>query len=192
MCKLKVLPLGLALATLIAFGSFLSTQAIAQESGWISYAAKFTCGNRDNDVFVVNGFYTTVINIHNPHYMPDEGVTFLKKAVRARTQRAGELGKISPKKRELLPPDAALGVDCQDIRNLLGPPESTLPFIEGFLVIEVPPQVSNPQGILVAPPLDVVGVYTVRERSGASTQDGNSIDVEKYEPTHIFGEPFPQ
>jgi hypothetical protein len=163
-----------------------------EQSGWIVYSAKFMCGTRPTDVLAVTGKYETVINIHNPHYLPNNGVVFYKKAVRARTQRAEEFGEISDRKREVLPPDHARGVDCRDIFNLLygGPPPFS--FIEGFLVIEVPPQPLSPGGPeQIAPELDVVGAYTVRPRTGTAggAPDATSLDIEIYDPRLIFGKP---
>lgn len=190
-CKIQksILPIAIIVMAILIFSS-------ASFAGdWISYAVKFTCGKRDKDILVVRGLYETSINIHNPHYMPSNGVIFYKKAVQARAQRS-PLGRISKKVSEQLPPDRALCVDCRDIRNLfaLDPAavEANLDYFEGFLVIEIPPQLETPEGVPVAPELDVVGVYTARNLFGElAAGDSSNVDIESYYPKHIFGEPIP-
>jgi hypothetical protein len=121
---------------------------------YASYAAKFSCGTAADDADVVRGTYATSINIHNPQ--ANTPVTFFKKVVTAPEEGQG-LGKIvvlSPN--EVLRPDRAEQVDCPLIVKAL----QMSGHIEGFVVIEVPPQ---PAGTTGTPPLlDVVGKYTAR------------------------------
>lgn len=186
-CATKFRPILVLIGAMTMLAS--SPVSIGQQLGWIAYSAKFVCGTRPTDVLAVTGEYRSVINIHNPHYLPDQGVTFFKKAVRALPQRA-PFGEISPRKQELLPPDHAIGVDCGDILNLY-PTPPTFPFIEGYVVIEIPPQVQGPSGQLVAPELDVSGVYTVRPRDGheGTAPDAKSLHIERYDPVLMYGEP---
>ncbi|MGQ0484999.1 MAG: hypothetical protein ACT4SY_06565, partial [Hyphomicrobiales bacterium] len=143
-------------------------EAFAQTT-LLSYSAKFVCGTRTFEQAVVRGVYETSVNIHNPHFVQ---VKFQKKAVIAKPQRSPP-GPISPFKNELLLADQARGVDCVDIRNLFVPAIPVGVFIEGFLVIYIDPRL----------PLDVVAVYTARERVGTSADfaqyDSKSIAVER-------------
>ena len=135
-----------------------------------SYAAKFSCGTAADDADVVKGTYATSINIHNPQ--SQLAVTFFKKVVTAPEEGQG-LGKIvvlSPN--EVLKPDQAQQVDCPLIVKAL----KASGHIEGFVVVEVPPQ---PAGTTGTPPfLDVVGKYTAR--AGAQ-----GFDVVVYSPKLI-------
>jgi len=142
-----------------------------------SYAAKFVCGRQDVDTDVVKGRYTTTINIHNPQVGLD--VQFCKKAVIALPERSPNFGAISQVVLETLPTDRAMGVDCTDIISLF--PPGPLPLhIEGFVVLEVPPQ---PVGATAAiPVLDVVAKYTARHRtSSIAGTDPVTTDVETLE-----------
>lgn len=70
-----------------------------------------------------------------------------------------------------------MGVDCRDIRGLFSP--TPVPaFIEGFVVIYIPQR-----------QIDVVGVYTARERNGTSADtaiyDATSIAVERVTPISV-------
>jgi hypothetical protein len=132
------------------------------------YAAKFLCGIPTgtlltNDL-VGNAEYTTSINIHNPNlFTSDAPVSFLKKAVLAKTEGA-TLVPPSAFKQDSLPNDYAEYVGCVVIRGLLGSAAPAAPaFIEGFLVIVVPPASSPNQ-------LDVVGVYTTSDNKATSLQ----------------------
>ncbi len=164
---ISALFLGLATICLTA------TEAQAQQQ-LLAYSAKFVCGPWGNDLGpVVRGRYATTVNIHNPRFTT---VSFRKKAVIALPQRS-DRGPISQFVSETLIADAALGVDCRDIRALF--PGVVLPaFIEGFVVLYTPVE------------LDVVGVYTARHRTGTDTADPNkydveSIDVEEVTPKRI-------
>jgi hypothetical protein len=118
------------------------------------YSAKFLCGDaKELGTTVRPGNYETSINVHNPQF---QAVRFVKKAVRS--PREGERQFPRPEfrlPREPLEADFAEQIDCKLIRALLGPVGND-PFIEGFVVlIAIPSQQTNPEG------LDVVGVYTV-------------------------------
>ena len=198
-------PGGFVVIAVIAVLAVAAAPALAQKSPsdkgvavmgqWISYAAKFVCGNEIDTSpppSIVLGKYRTAVNIHNPHYLQDvQGVplpaVFYKKVVLAKPQ--GEpLLPPTCKQREELPADHALLVDCNNIKDLLA--LSGLPTTgdkEGFVVIEVPPQPTMDDA---APYLDVVSVFTARNRSGADTDlEIETMDVERVEPTAIIGEP---
>jgi hypothetical protein len=165
-------------AAIWALSVFAPTAAHAQTPSILSYGAKFVCGTNAPGNFVY-GIYATTVNIHNPHFVP---VVFKKKAVIALSQRS-EPGEISPLVEEALGPDAALGVDCTDIRNLF--PTKPKGFIEGFLVIQVYP--ASDQGDLFE--LDVVAAYTARHRTGTDSDtkkyDIESMDVEEVSPKTV-------
>ena len=174
--------------------------AMAGNGSWISYAAKFVCNAESlGDDVVVQGKYKTVVNIHNPHNLVDipipEGanpvpVQFFKKAVLAQRQDEKPLPP-SCHQEELLESNWGLGVDCDNIKDLLslsGLP--TIGDIEGFVVIEVPPG----QGLnLETPTLDVTAVYTARPRTGIDPDvrqyDVRTMDVERVPETAIIGTP---
>ena len=122
---------------------------------YASYAAKFSCGTAADDADVVRGTYATSVNIHNPQ--ANTPVTFFKKVVTAPEEGGPGVSRIvvlSPN--EVLKPDRAEQVDCPLIVKAL----QMSGHIEGFVVIEVPPQ---PAGTTGTPPfLDVVGKYTAR------------------------------
>ena len=137
-------------------------------STYTEYAAKFLCGiptgtPLTNDL-VGNAEYTTSINIHNPNlFTSDAPISFLKKAVLAKTE-GSTLVPPSAFKQDSLPNDYAEYVGCVVIRGLLGSAAPAAPaFIEGFLVIVVPPASSPNQ-------LDVVGVYTTSDNKATSLQ----------------------
>jgi hypothetical protein len=122
------------------------------------YSAKFLCGvptasNLANGI-IEKAQYSTSINIHNPNlFSTDAPLPFLKKAVLALTEGA-TLVAPSAFRQDTLPNDYAETVSCQVIRNLLGKAAPPAPaFIEGFVVIIVPPA-SSPNE------LDVTAVYT--------------------------------
>ena len=135
------------------------TQLSAQStSTYTEYAAKFLCGVPTGSLLthdaVANAEYTTSINIHNPNiFTVDQPISFLKKAVRSVIE-GNTLVAPSAFVQDSLPNDYAEYVDCFVIRKLLGSAAPAAPaFIEGFLVIVIPPASSPNQ-------LDVVGVYT--------------------------------
>jgi hypothetical protein len=123
---------------------------------YASYAAKFSCGTATVDADVVKGTYATSINIHNPQSRTS--VAFFKKVVTApeEGQGPGKIVVLSGPNLDVLTPDQAQQVDCPLIVKAL----QMSGHIEGFVVIEVPPQ---PAGTTGPPPLlDVVGKYTAR------------------------------
>lgn len=158
----RLLDIGIALA-MVGTGAVFTAKDASAQNQFRAYSAKFVCGVRGNDIGVVKGLYETSVNIHNPHFSP---IQFQKKAVIALPQRA-EPGPISALVPETLQPDGALGVDCTDIRKLFSPAPAG--FIEGFLVIYLPTSAIE---------LDVVGVYTARDRSGTPS-DVDTIAVER-------------
>lgn len=157
-------------ATIIAAAVMfaVATASAQSTSTYTEYAAKFVCGvptgtPLTNDL-VGNAEYTTSINIHNPNiFTSDAPISFLKKAVLAKTE-GSTLVPPSAFRQDSLPNDYAEYVGCVVIRGLLGSAAPAAPaFIEGFLVIVVPPANSPNQ-------LDVVGVYTTSDNKATSLQ----------------------
>ena len=145
------------------------TQSPAQStSTYTEYSAKFLCGVPTGffltDDVVGNAEYTTSINIHNPNlFTTDAPLSFLKKAVRIRTEGDTAVPP-SAFRQDSLANDYGEDVDCRVIRELLGSAGYPAPaFIEGFLVIVVPPASSPNQ-------LDVIGVYTTSNNKATSLQ----------------------
>lgn len=144
------------------------TASAQSTSTYSEYAAKFLCGvptttNAANGV-IEKAQYSTSINIHNPNiFTTDAPLSFLKKAVIAHTEGV-TLVPPSAFKQDSLPNDYAETVSCQVIRNLLGKAAPAAPaFIEGFVVIIVPPAGSPNQ-------LDVTAVYTSSNNPPTSLQ----------------------
>src|SRR5271170_7664101 len=156
-------------AALIAAAMLAITPAFAQStSTYTEYAAKFLCGvptgtQLTNDL-VGNAEYTTSINIHNPNlFNTDKAISFLKQAVRTLPE-GDTLIEPSAFKQDSLVNDYAEYVGCGVIRGLLGSAAPAAPaFIQGFVVIVVPPASSPNQ-------LDVVGVYTASNNKAAGLQ----------------------
>jgi hypothetical protein len=147
----------LLLGSVSAFAQPVPVPVIINE-----YSAKFLCGDAKEAAGVRPGIYETSINIHNPAlWFPPPGpdpVSFGKKVVLS--PREGENFPPWGRAGGTLPPDAADQVDCKLIRSILNNPPA--PFIEGFLVLLVPPY-----PLPVPHELDVVGVYTVDTPQGS-------------------------
>jgi hypothetical protein len=110
------------------------------------YAAKFACGKPGADE-LAPGVYFTAINVHNP---TEHEVSLRKKiAVAGRREESGEKPKTLFDAQ--LRPDAALEIDCPDIRAHADVPEE---FLKGFVVLESEVE------------LDVVAVYTAAGGDG--------------------------
>jgi hypothetical protein len=127
---------------------------------YVEYAAKFTCGQesaRESDD-VVSGLYATSINVHNPQSKLSVG--FAKKIVVANREDSA-IGPIVVL-RDFLKPDQADRVDCIFISKALN--LTTTTYVEGFVVLEVPP-VLGPTG-RIQPVFDVVAKYTARSLTG--------------------------
>ena len=175
-------------AVLFAGAALLaSTQLSAQSTTtYTEYAAKFICGTPNatqlaND-FLGNAEYTTSINIHNPNlFTSDAPISFLKKAVLASREGSTPIPP-SAFNQDKLTNDYAEYVNCSVIRGLLGAAAPPAPaFIEGFVVIVVPPASSPNQ-------LDVVGVYTASNNKAAGLQP-TSLEVVPIEPRVITPPP---
>ncbi len=164
----------------VALGALLVTTGVQAQvacpltqTPFASYAAKFVCGPLSTDADVVRGRYATTVNVHNPQATID--VQFCKKAVIALPERSPNFGPISQIVLDMLRPDIAMGIDCTDIISLF--PTGSLPaHIEGFVVIEVPPQGVGTAAVI--PLLDVVAKYTARHRKSSSNPDDTLSDVE--------------
>jgi len=127
------------------------------------YSAKFLCGipstTQVNNGQIAAGTYSTTINIHNPHdnaFSSQTSTSFLKKAVLSLPEGTTPVPPSALVQDNLLN-DFAEEVDCAVIRKLLGTAAPPAPaFIEGFVVIIVPPTSAS----TVPNVLDVIGVYT--------------------------------
>lgn len=135
----------------------------------LSYAAKFVCleplqpGQFSFGAVAPLVKEATKVLIHNPH---DFAVTLYKKAVLARFE---DDPPIEPGgfRRVALGPDHAFQIDCDDITRLLtGNPTATFigtygigVEVEGFVVLEIGPQVVPGQNIARYAPLDVTAEY---------------------------------
>ncbi len=113
---------------------------------------------------IENAEYSTSINIHNPNiFTSDTPISFLKKAVFAHSEGFTQIAP-SAFKQDTLANDYAETVQCATIRGLLGAAAPAAPaFIEGFVVIIVPPASSPNQ-------LDVTAVYTSSNNPPTSLQ----------------------
>jgi hypothetical protein len=159
------------------------TQLSAQTtSTYTEYAAKFVCGTpiaaQITNGLVGNADYTTSINIHNPNlFTSEKPIAFLKKAVLANREGVTPTPP-SAFQQDSLANDYAEFVNCLVIRALLGAAAPPAPaFIEGFVVIVVPPA-STPNE------LDVVGVYTASNNKATSEQP-TSLEIVPIAPRVI-------
>jgi hypothetical protein len=156
-------------ASLAAVAVLAAITASAQSTTTYSeYSAKFLCGvptaNNLAAGLIENAHYATSINIHNPNLFSNEAaLSFLKKAVIAHPEGV-TLVAPSNFRQDSLPNDYAETVDCAIIRSILGKAAPASPaFIEGFLVIIVPPANTPNQ-------LDVTAVYTSSNNPPTSLQ----------------------
>lgn len=141
------------------------------EPDWNQYSAKFVCGTvppTTSDRALLNvGRYFTSVNLHNPD-LQDEAELWFKAVVSAEPPVTNSP---SPYKRQSLPADTAIVIDCAEIRRLVGAlGQSQL--IEGWVVVVSPDE------------LDVSPVYTAG--AGATTYPVRSIDVELIASRPIF------
>jgi hypothetical protein len=136
---------------IVAALSVIASRAPAEAQAvppWV-YSVKFVCGLQaipssqfppPHEPTVKPGNYATSINVHNYH-VATTGVTFLKKAVIALPESQPR-GPISTIVKEVLKPNQALSVDCNELEHLFPPPIALPPFIEGFVEIVSPVQLS--------------------------------------------------
>ncbi len=146
----------LRVASIAAVAMLVAAPLFAQSTTtYTEYAASFTCGviNPGSTSIAPADYYTT-INVHNPNlFTSDSPISFLKKAVLAHSEGITPTAP-SAFKQDSLSNDYAEVITCNTIRNLLGSAAPAAPgFIEGYVVIVVPPASSPNQ-------LDVVGIYT--------------------------------
>jgi hypothetical protein len=134
-----------ALGVMAAIG-----QARAQVSPLYTYSVKFVCGLQSvpssqfpppREPTVKPGNYATAINVHNYH-VATSGTSFRKKAVIARPESVSPRGPISTIVGEKLGPNQALSVDCNEIAKLFPSTVPLPPFIDGFVEIVSPVQLS--------------------------------------------------
>jgi hypothetical protein len=157
--------LGVFFACLL--GSPIPVAAIDPGHTLFQYAAKFLCtanvpGTSQTTPSLAPGTYYTAVNIHNPYSKEAQ----LRKKIAVVVPPGGQKpGEISAWIVEKLQPDQAINVSCDEITRTFG-----ITFIhgaEGYLVIESTGK------------LDVTGVYTVEQFTGASGRGPVSIDVER-------------
>ena len=149
-----------SLSVFIGFGFLLAmpvSQAGAQQEeirARFEYVAQFTCGvDPPPAVFrVVPGLYATAVNIHNPN---SRSVTLRKNVSLTFPPSAQAGGAVSEYQIDVLEPNQALQVDCQEIPAFFDPPPGT-PYIQGYVVIQ------SPQG------LNVNATYTAGSPGGDS------------------------
>jgi hypothetical protein len=158
-CALRVV---LAVSALV----FAAVPASAQTQGQVAeYSAKFVCGTPVTTAGgpvaneqIAAGTYSTSINIHNPAsdlFTSEQSVSFEKKAVISLAEGTTPIAP-SALVNETLENDYSEEVDCNTIRKLLGASAPAAPaFIEGWVVLLVPPTTSGTTNVL-----DVWGVYT--------------------------------
>lgn len=138
-----------------------------EEPATRQYAAKLACGvQRDpKDMRLARGFYASTINIHNPKR---KAVTLSKRLALSfppGEERPGEVFTIA--RQEILGPDQALEVDCNEVRERFFAGGFSAGYIEGFVVVES------------SDSLDVVGVYSTAalDRDGVvTTQSGIAVE----------------
>jgi 6-phosphogluconolactonase (cycloisomerase 2 family) len=131
----------------------IPSQAETQSPFQFEYAAKTICGLPRNvrNVELPLQRYATILNVHNPTAAM---VVLVKRLALAFPPGLEQPGTVAPVALDTLLPDAALAIDCFDLRRRV----SNLPsFFEGFVVIQS------------TGTLDVVGVYTVP--GGVDVQD---------------------
>jgi hypothetical protein len=132
------------------------------------YAVKFVCGRMGGGGSlnpVINGFYATAVNIHNP--APVATLFWRKVAIAP----PGVPGRITGFRPINLLRDQAVEIDCRQI--FLQVKQAGIPigaFLKGFLVIRSPRQ------------LDVVAVYTAGPQNG---QGVSSIHTERVPPRRV-------
>lgn len=142
------------IAALLALVVGASGGALAQTPGNFIYSVKFICGLQTtapnpavapSEPPVKPGNYATAVNVHNFHSTVD--ATLKKKAIVANPESQPK-GPISGLAVDVLNPNQAEEIDCDDIVKLLGPSLPPGTFIKGFVEVQ-----SNFQ-------LSVTAVYT--------------------------------
>jgi hypothetical protein len=122
-------------------------QARAQGTSRYVYSVKFVCGlqavpsaqfSPPHEPTVKPGNYATAINVHNYHLF---ATGFIKKAVIAKP-KSQPRGPISTIRGEKLGPNQALTADCNEIAKLFPSTVALPPFIDGFVEIGSPVQLS--------------------------------------------------
>ena len=162
-------------SVLIGIGFLLAmpvSQAGAQANDFrarFEYVAQFTCGvDPPPAVFrVVPGLYATAVNIHNP---TSRAVTFRKNVSLTFPPAAQAGGAVSEYQVDVLEPNQALQVDCQEIPAFFDPPPPT-PYIQGYVVIQSPQRLNvnatytagSPGGEEVSPLVNSIVVQEISE-----------------------------
>ncbi|HLJ88531.1 MAG TPA: hypothetical protein VKZ53_17050 [Candidatus Angelobacter sp.] len=171
----------LAVAAVLAALLQPSPTVAQTQPQFVEYSAKFVCGVAEgNQPGIRPGTYATSINIHNPQ-LPlagtVESIIFLKKAVVSLPEGSKPIPP-SRFRRDVLAADFAEEVDCKTIRSLFG--ISLPPFIEGYVVIIVPPSANAS-----SQELDVQGIYTATPLNGP----GIALEIVPITPRFIPAQP---
>jgi len=151
LARLACIAIGIPVAALV----FPATDALAKLP--YEYAAKVVCGLQESkkNPGVTIGIYATTINVRNPNGAKSMILKYFVPTLPPGKQHPSDPIQMS---QESVPPNAAFASDCHDIAARA---KITLPFWEGFLVIESESS------------LDVVGVYT----SATTGNEQSSIEV---------------
>jgi hypothetical protein len=148
--------------------AFAWSPARAAADTRFEYVVKFVCGTASEGFRVVPGNYATSVNIYNPN----GGDIVLNKNI-ALTFPPSEqaAGSVSDVIMDILPSNAALQVDCEEIPSAFtfqedAPGEA---YTEGFLILQATGR------------LNVSAVYTATESSNGSV----SVDVEQIQGAKV-------
>jgi sugar lactone lactonase YvrE len=141
-------PYGLASAGMLlvlALSVCIPSTAETQSPFRFEYAAKIICGLPRNvrNVELPLQPYATILNVHNPTAAM---VVLVKRLALAFPPGLEQPGTVVPVAVDTLLPNAALAIDCFDLRRRVS---NLPPFFDGFVVIQS------------SGTLDVVGAYTV-------------------------------
>jgi hypothetical protein len=129
----------------------------------LQYAAKFVCGEAEDESGLAEGRYFTAINVHNPL---EKAVAFHKKiAFALPEEKSGPVSKFFDAK---LGPDGAFQMDCKEIRRMS---QAKGGFFEGFVVIESEIE------------LDVVAVYS----AAGAVRRVETLELERLLPRRVPG-----
>jgi hypothetical protein len=159
-----------------------------EEPGFrFQYAAKFSCGSVPVGVSapVVQGQYATAVAIHNPQR---KDLTLQKKIALVVPPGGQNIGQVSAFITEMLGPDQAREVSCQEILNQFQfTPPLTLPaFVQGFLVIETTRSADVTATYSAGP--SVGGSFSAPTPAASTTSSVATVDVERIKERKISRE----
>ena len=172
-------PICAVAATLgISLAAPVIAQELPEQNPRYIYAVKFLCGPSE-EAFqegAVRGVHATAINLFNP--MPRDHVRIVKRVSRALPFQTP--GAVSPQVEDVIGPQEAIAVECDEIRMML-PASMTTQFRDGFVSFVA-------DGELV-----VTAVYSARPHRGeVSTIDIETIEAQVIAPPLLEPEPDPR